>query len=60
MTQPDGDIIIEIVSVGNSVKVSAIDSATQTEVSVIGPANYDQESLTQAALRKLRYVLEKQ
>ncbi len=52
-------VYFEIKRVGNYLKVSAIDSATATEVSVVGPLR-SQAQLQATALRKLRYVLEKQ
>jgi hypothetical protein len=53
------EVLIEIVKVGAYAKVSAIDSATGTEVSIIGPATADRASLEAAALNKLDYVLAK-
>ncbi len=55
----EGVIIIEFRQVGNSVKVSAMDSKTLTEVSIVGPADAGEEQLTQTVLRKLEYVLAK-
>ena len=59
MTGSKGDILIEFVIQGNFVKVTAIDAATGTEGSIIGPANAPREALSQAAVRKLKYVIEK-
>ncbi len=42
------------------VKVSAIDVATSTEVSIMGPPNAGEETLKRAVVRKLEYVLERQ
>ena len=53
------DIIIEFIRIGNSVKVSAMDPATLTEVSIVGPANAGEETLTHNVLRKLEFVLAK-
>lgn len=53
----DGDILIEIVRMGNAFKVSAIDAKTGTEVSTIGPLQASEAQLTKAAIAKLRYVL---
>ncbi len=55
----DGDIIIEFRQLGNSVRVSAMDSKTLTEVSIVGPANAGEEQLKQTVLRKLEYVMAK-
>ena len=52
-------MIIEFHRVGNSVKVSAMDTKTLTEVSIVGPANAGEEVLKRNVLRKLEYVLAK-
>ncbi|HEY4265221.1 MAG TPA: hypothetical protein VGM72_07880 [Micropepsaceae bacterium] len=53
------EVLIEIVTLGTFSKVTAIDSATGTEVSVTGPANGSRASLEAAALSKLKFVLKK-
>lgn len=53
----DRDFLIELVRIGNSVKVSAIDPATGVEVSIVGPANLSDAQLSSNAIAKLRYVL---
>lgn len=52
-----GEAIIEFQTIGQTVKVSAIDSATLTEISVVAPASATARQMTDAALKKLRYVL---
>lgn len=52
--------LIEFLSVGNSVKVSAVDPVTGTEVSISGPPQYGERVLAMNAARKLRYVLKRQ
>ena len=54
-----GRYLVEFIAIGQSVKVSAIDPATGTEVSIVGPANGGRELLTRTAVRKLEYVLNK-
>ncbi len=54
-----GNVIIEFHQVGAYVKVSAIDTATYTEVSIVGDPSRSEAALTQAAIRKLEYVLER-
>ncbi len=54
-----GDVIIEFHQVGAYVKVSAVDTATYTEVSIVGDPSRSEEALKQAAIRKLEYVLER-
>jgi hypothetical protein len=54
-----GDIIIEFYQVGAFVKVTAVDTATYTEVSMVGDPKRSEEALKRAAVRKLEYVLER-
>lgn len=54
-----GEVLIEFHVVGHMVKVSAIDSKTLTEVSIVGPASESREILKATAIRKLHYVLAK-
>ena len=56
----EDDIIIEFRRIGGSVKVSAMDPKTLTEVSIVGPATASEDELTRTAVRKLEYVLAKQ
>ena len=51
------DVIFEFYRLGNSVKVSAVDTETLTEVSVVGPATASEATLRNTALRKLQFVL---
>ncbi|MBT4890924.1 MAG: hypothetical protein HON65_15370, partial [Rhodospirillales bacterium] len=44
---------------GNSVRVSAIDVTTNTEVVIIGDKRFNEKMLMNQAVRKLKYVLEK-
>ncbi len=53
------EIFVEFVVHGNTVKATAIDSVTGAEASIVGPANAGREALSQAAVRKLEYVLKK-
>jgi len=48
------EVYFEFTAIGGSVKVVAIDSASGTEVSVIGPVNAAQSDLERLALQKLR------
>ena len=54
-----GEIFVEFVRLGNTVKATAIDPATGLEASIIGPASASQAVLAQAARRKLDYVAKK-
>jgi hypothetical protein len=49
-----GEIYFEFTPIGNAVKVAAIDAATGTEVSVMGPSTASQADLQRLALQKLR------
>lgn len=51
------DVIFEFVRVGHAVKVSAIDSDTGTEVSIVGDPTVGEVALRRLAERKLEYVL---
>ena len=53
------DVFIEIVTLGTYAKVTAIDSATGTEVSVTCPASASRAAMEAAAVKKLEYVLKK-
>ena len=60
MNSPESDIFIEFVVNGNAVKATAIDSATGIEASIVGPLSGAREALADAAVRKLKYLLEKE
>ena len=47
-------VYFEFTAIGTTVKVVAIDAATGTEVSVIGPASAAQADLERLALSKLK------
>jgi len=61
MSQEDAstNYIVEFEQHGASVKVSAIDPVTMTEVSIVGPSSAGQEELSRAAVQKLLFVLNK-
>jgi len=56
MSEAD-NYIIEFTQIGASVKVTAIDPKTLTEVSIVGSTQYSQEFLTRQVVKKLEYVL---
>ena len=56
----ENGVILEFIQVGAYVKVSAIDIRTGIETSIVGDPARGDAALRQTALRKLRYVLEKQ
>jgi hypothetical protein len=51
--------IIEFIQLGDYVKVSAIDEESGVEAVTILPTNLSQADMQEAALRKLKYVMEK-
>ena len=48
------EVFFEFTAIGSTVKVVAIDAATGTEVSVMGPVGAAQHDLEQLALGKLK------
>ena len=61
MTEPsEREVYFEFIAIGNVVKVTAIDSVTAIEVSIMGPANAAQADLKQLALQKLRARLKRE
>jgi hypothetical protein len=52
-----GEVLFEVMVMGNAVKVSALDPATNTEVCVVGSAYASPYTLKMNALRKLKSVL---
>ena len=54
---PRREVYFEFTAIGGSVKVTAIDSKTGLEVSIVGPARAPQAELERIALQKLRAQL---
>jgi len=54
-----GEVLLEFHQVGDYVRVSAIDTVTNVEVTVIGSPKVTQDDLTRLAVRKLNYVLDR-
>jgi Domain of unknown function (DUF6898) len=50
-------VYFEFIPAGASVRVTAIDSQTGTEATIVGPARAGRASLERTALAKLRYVM---
>ncbi len=53
------EVILEFHQIGQIVKVTAMDVASLTEISIQGPANAGQEMLKRNAVKRLAYVLRK-
>ena len=51
---PRRDVYFEHIAIGNSVKVTAIDSLTTIEVSIVGPVTATKSDLERLALQKLK------
>ena len=52
-------VIVEFHRVGNAVKVSAVDTKTYQEVSILAPVTCSEREMTDTVLRKLAYVQNK-
>ena len=53
------EVLFEFRFIGNAVQVSAIDTETGTEISMVGDSRAGEAALKQAAVRKLAFVLAK-
>ncbi len=51
------EVLLEYIEVGGSVRASAIDVETGTEVCIVGPASAGEAELRRNALARLDYVL---
>ena len=54
-----GEVYVEFVVQGNVTRVTAIDPKTGTEAVVMGPSGAPRAALSDAAVRKLRYLMAK-
>ncbi|MBY0407135.1 MAG: hypothetical protein K2Q01_05540 [Rickettsiales bacterium] len=54
-----GEFLIEFHVVGRSVKVTAVDTETMREASIVASPLLSREMLARQAVRKLQYVLRK-
>ncbi|TNE60658.1 MAG: hypothetical protein EP335_18675 [Alphaproteobacteria bacterium] len=57
MAEERNGVIFEFIPIGNSVRVSAVCTRTGREVSIVGDRRTSQRDLEAVALRKLRYVM---
>ncbi len=53
------EVLFEFITIGQSVKVCAVDPNTGVEVSIVGPLNESSRELKHIAMAKLNYVLGK-
>ena len=54
-----GEIYVEFIVQGNFVRVTAIDPASGIEAVTMGPAGAPRSALADAAIRKLKFMLQK-
>ncbi|MEM9683461.1 MAG: hypothetical protein AAF942_09365 [Pseudomonadota bacterium] len=60
MQSDEHGVIIEMIAVGRYVKVTAVDTRSGVEATVVGDPRRGERALKDAAVRKLNYVLAKQ
>jgi len=53
------EVLFEFHQSGNVVKVSALHVSSNTEVAIVGPQHASEYALKAAALRKLKFIMEK-
>jgi len=58
--EPTAEILFELTAIGGQMRIVAIDGATGTEVVTIAPLGLSQAHMQMLALRKLRWVLDRQ
>lgn len=59
MTDEGYSYLLEFVRIGNQVKVTACDPDTGIEAVIFGPANTPKKHLSELAVKKLKYVMNK-
>jgi hypothetical protein len=59
MTKSENQYLIEITTLGNTMKVTAIDPVTKLEAVAICPANLSTREGAKLAVQKLNYLLRK-
>lgn len=58
--RPEEDgVIVEMIGIGRYVKVTAVDTRSGIEASIVGDPRRGERALREAAVRKLRYVMAK-
>lgn len=57
--QNDKEYLIEYTTVGNAVKITAMDPETGVEVSTMAPSYMDRRLMANAAVNKLEYKIRK-
>jgi hypothetical protein len=59
MPSDEHGVIYEMIAIGRYVKVTAVDTRSGIEATIVGDPRRGEKGLRDAAARKLRYVLEK-
>jgi hypothetical protein len=59
MRSDEHGVIVEMIAVGRYVRVTAVDTLSGTEVTLVGDPRRGERSLREAAVRKLRFVMAK-
>lgn len=54
------EVLFEIVQIGNSLRVSAIDPVTRIEIAMVGDPRATDAEIKRIAARKLWYAIQKQ
>jgi len=59
MRSNEHGVIVEMITVGRYVKVTAVDTKSGIEVSIVGDPRRGERALRDAAVRRLRFVMAK-
>ena len=59
MRSDEDGVIVEMIGIGRYVKVTAVDTRSGIEASIVGDPRRGERALREAAVRKLRYVMAK-
>jgi hypothetical protein len=51
------EVLVEFQQIGNAVKVTAMDTKSMVEVSIMGPASAGEEVLKRNVINKLNYII---
>ena len=51
------EVLVDFQQIGNAVKVTAMDTKSMVEVSIMGPASAGEEVLKRNVINKLNYII---
>ena len=60
MRPDEHGVIVEMTVIGRYVKVTAVDTRSGTEATIVGDPRRGERALREAVVRKLRYVMARQ